>query len=79
MTHDATDPARNRFLIISLVRIVGAIIAGIGLLALAGAIAIPDWGAALLLIFGLFDLFFFPQILARRWRTPLEDETAKGP
>ena len=64
------DPARARFLAIALIRISGAAMIMLGLLALNGAL---DWGATVggaLVVLGIFDFAVVPILLSRRWRSP---------
>lgn len=71
MTDEPTrDPARSRFLALQLIWLSGAAFALVGLTVLAGKIDMPRIAGAVLFLVGLFDLFFFPIILARRWKTP---------
>lgn len=65
------DPARNRFLVIQALRLGGVAMVVIALLSLNGVIPVPDVAAWPILIIGLVDIFVVPQILARKWRTPL--------
>jgi hypothetical protein len=64
------DDARVRFFVIGATRLVGAIIVISGLLGVAGKIPIPDIAAYGFIVFGLFDMFVVPQVLAKKWRTP---------
>ena len=64
------DPARGRYLFLSLQRIIGAGLIMLGMLALNGAL---DWGktaGVVLVVVGLIDFAVVPILLARRWRTP---------
>jgi hypothetical protein len=67
---DNEDDARTRFFVIAATRLVGAALVLVGILGLAGRIAIPGVAAYGFLAFGLFDVFVVPQVLARKWRTP---------
>ncbi len=64
------DPAKSRFLALQLVRLSGAALAMTGLAALAGKVDLPRAVGGVLFVAGLFDLFFFPIILAKRWKSP---------
>lgn len=64
------DPARRRFFVIALIRLSGALMVTIGMLTVSDVIAIPRMLGYVLIVIGLIDLFVFPQILVRRWRTP---------
>jgi hypothetical protein len=70
------DEARNRWLVISLLRFVGFGLAVLGLLMSQGAVDIAgDVNRVLGYLFvvvGLVDGFVVPQFLARKWRSPRE-------
>lgn len=66
----AGDPAAARFYFIAAHRLVGAVLVGLGMLAMQGAL---DWGKGLgkvMAITGLIVFFVVPLFLARAWRTP---------
>jgi len=65
------DPARNRFIVIQALRLGGVIMVILALLALSGVTPIPQIAAWPVLVIGLIDIFIVPQMLARKWRTPL--------
>jgi hypothetical protein len=67
---DSDADARTRWMVINATRLVGVVIVLAGILGLRGVIAIPDVASYGFLVFGLFDVFVVPQILARKWRTP---------
>lgn len=67
--------ARGRFAMIATLRMVGAIMAIVGLLVLNGKLLPLDPASTriiggTLLVVGLIDFLFVPLWLARRWRTP---------
>jgi hypothetical protein len=64
--------ARTRFFVIGATRLIGVAIVLVGILALKGRIAIPAPAAYAFITFGLFDVFWVPLILAKKWRTPPE-------
>lgn len=66
------DVARNRFIVINLVRLVGTVMVLASMLILANAIEGPYALGYVLLAAGLFEIFAVPQLLARKWRTPLD-------
>lgn len=70
------DEARNRWLVITLLRFVGFALAVLGLLMSQGAVDIAGDVNRLLgylfIVVGLVDGFVVPQILARKWRSPRE-------
>ncbi|OCC25255.1 hypothetical protein MB02_00805 [Croceicoccus estronivorus] len=65
------DPARNRFIVMQALRLGGVVMVLLSLLALNGVLPIPEIAAWPILVIGLVDIFVVPQILARKWRTPL--------
>lgn len=62
--------ARNRWLVINLLRLVGVAMVILGILIVRGRIGQPDAVGFVLLALGLADIFFVPTLLARKWRTP---------
>ncbi|MES2491877.1 MAG: hypothetical protein V4579_01190 [Pseudomonadota bacterium] len=64
-----SDPAKARFLAITLVRWAGVGLVVIGLLATTGRIDLPAPVGPVLVLFGLFDALVMPTILARRWKS----------
>lgn len=70
------EEARNRWLVITLLRFTGFALAVLGLLMTQGAVDIAGEVnrvvGYLLLVAGLADGFVVPQLLARKWRSPRE-------
>lgn len=66
----APDPARQRFFAIHLIRLTGLLLAGFGLLAIAGRVDLPKAAGVAMFVVGLIDAIVVPLILARKWRTP---------
>jgi hypothetical protein len=64
--------ARTRFFVIGATRLLGVAIVLVGMLAVAGRIGIPPPAGYAFIAFGLFDVFWMPLILSRKWRTPPE-------
>ncbi|MBN8501663.1 MAG: hypothetical protein J0M19_10990 [Sphingomonadales bacterium] len=70
-----TDPiaasrAKQRFFIISLLRLSGAALFGFGLITLAGNTFVPkEFGYPLVLV-GMADFILVPYLLAKKWKTP---------
>ena len=68
------DPARNRWLIIQIVRATGFAMILVGLLLTQGAIDLAGDNNAIvgtvLVVAGLIDGFVLPRVLARKWRSP---------
>jgi hypothetical protein len=68
------DLARNRWMVITILRFGGFSLAVLGLLMSQGAVDIAGEANRLVgyvfLAVGLVDGFVVPQLLARKWRTP---------
>jgi hypothetical protein len=65
------DTARGRFVLLSTVRLSGAILAALGLAVIAGRLDfMPREGGYAFFAVGLFEVLFLPAILARRWKSP---------
>lgn len=68
-----SDPARNRFFLMGLSRIIGVALAMAGLVWSQRAQTTPELvGAVAIIIAALAIIAFLPRALARRWRTPPE-------
>lgn len=63
------EQARNRFMIINAVRMSGAAMVLIAMLIIGGKIPAPEFVGYILIAIGLFDVFFVPVFLARKWST----------
>jgi hypothetical protein len=61
--------ARNRFMLLNLVRLAGLALVLTGIAIHYGRIAAPEPAAWLLVAAGLADFFFAPNLVARNWRT----------
>jgi len=61
--------ARQRFVLLNLVRLGGLLMVLAGIGAHQGALPLPQPIALILAALGLFEFFFLPNILARSWRT----------
>lgn len=68
----APDPAMARFWMLQLMRLGGALLVLGGVLILGNKVPGPPLLGYGLLVFGLFEFFAMPALLARRWRTPKE-------
>jgi hypothetical protein len=64
--------ARNRFFIIGMTRLMGAILLALGILVVLGKIAWPQVVGYALLIIGLADTLVLPRLLTKRWRSDPE-------
>ena len=70
-----TDPdiqARNRFIVIQIVRISGVAMVLLGLLVMTGRIDWPREAGFGLAALGLFEALLAPLLLSRKWKTPSE-------
>lgn len=71
MTEDKTL-ARNRFWVLNLVRLLGLAMVLMGIAVEYGKLDMPKPAGYILVVLGLFEFFFMPNIVAKRWRTPNE-------
>jgi len=67
----ADHRARGRFMVMSLLRLGGAVLVLASLLLLNGVIPLPPVAGWIGLALGLIGIFVVPQVLARAWRTPV--------
>ena len=65
------EMARNRWLVINVLRLGGVAMVIAGMLGTRQVIAIPMVAAYALIAVGLLDIYLVPLFLARKWRTPL--------
>jgi len=64
------DQAKQRFMLLNLVRLSGLILVMVGLANVMGKLA-PDlapWFGRVLLVMGVADYYFAPMVLKRAWR-----------
>lgn len=66
----SADPARNRFIVINVVRVTGVAMVLTALLILAGKIDLPQPAAIVLAGLGMIEVFVMPLVLSRRWKSP---------
>ena len=66
------DVARNRWLVIGVVRLAGVAMVLVGLLIVRQVIPAPAFAGYAILAVGLADVFLAPLLLARKWRSPRE-------
>jgi hypothetical protein len=66
------ETARNRWMVINAVRLAGAAMVIVGILGVRGVFEYPAVAGYLLIAVGLFDVFWVPIMLARKWRSPKE-------
>ena len=68
--NDDESLAKQRFLMLNLVRLSATALTVVGLLIVAGKIAIPKPAGVAFAIFGLLELLLLPPFLARKWKSP---------
>lgn len=61
--------ARQRFMVINATRMAGVVMVLIAMLIIGGKIPAPEFVGYILIALGLFDVFFVPAMLARKWST----------
>jgi hypothetical protein len=70
------EVARGRWMVIQLMRVGGVVFAILGMLMTRDIVVIAGEQNHLVgygfIAIGLLDAFFVPQLLARKWRSPLE-------
>ncbi len=65
--------ARNRFAIISITRLAGALVLALGIVVTSGRFeALPKPVGIAIMFLGAFGFAIAPRLLARRWRSPAE-------
>lgn len=63
--------ARNRYFVLSLMRLTGVAMTILGIVVTAGRIeGVPVAAGYLLVLAGLIEMAVVPRMLARKWRTP---------
>ena len=72
MTDADEAQARNRYMIIQLLRIFGVALVIGGILIVRGKINLDPMVGYAFIVVGLLDTFGTPLFLARQWRTPPE-------
>ncbi len=70
MPNTAADPAKTRFVAITLMRFSGAALIMLGLGVQMGKVDLPMVTGPIFAFVGMFDMFVMPFILAKRWKTP---------
>ncbi len=66
------DVARGRWLVINVTRLAGVVMVVVGILGVNDVFEYPAIAGYILIVVGLLDVFLVPQVLARKWRSPLE-------
>lgn len=62
--------ARNRFIVIQIVRLTGLGLFLFGLLAIAGRVELPAVAGYGLAVVGMVEMLIVPLILSRKWKSP---------
>lgn len=70
MAEETDDPAKARFFMLQLVRLGGLLLILGGILIVTETISGPMFLGAGLLLLGMFEFFFLPVMMARRWKSP---------
>ena len=71
MTPEEETKAQQRFLVLNLVRLVGAIMLVIGLAVIAnGTFGLPSAAGYVLFLIGMLEFMLVPLLLAKRWKSP---------
>lgn len=64
------DPAAARFWMLQLMRLGGILLVVGGVLIISGRVPGPEALGYGLLVFGAFEFFAMPLLLAKRWKSP---------
>ena len=72
------DVARNRFMVLNLVRLGGIAMVMIALAIHYRKIEAPEVLAYILAAAGLVEYFYLPRLLSRKWRTPWRTWTSRS-
>lgn len=64
----APDPARNRFFLLTVLRLSGALFALAGVAVLGHRLPLPETAGYVLVVLGAFDATVAPILLARAWK-----------
>ena len=71
---NAPDPARGRFMVMSVMRLTGALLVILGMLLTQDAIDLAGEVNMVIgyifIVVGLAELFVMPRLFARKWRSP---------
>ena len=71
MTPEEETKAQQRFLVLNLIRLSGAIMLVIGLAVVAnGVFGLPVAAGYVLFLIGIVDFMLVPLLLAKRWKSP---------
>ena len=67
--NDNDSIAMQRFVMLNLVRLSATALTVVGLLIVAGKIAVPKPAGIAFAVFGLLELLLLPPFLARKWKS----------
>ena len=62
--------AKQRFFMLGLIRLLSAVLTGVGLAIVAGKIDAPRPAGVFFAVFGLLEFVLLPLFLARKWKSP---------
>ena len=65
--------ARNRFMLINLMRVFGVIMILAGIAVFNEVLPLPEWAGLVLIVLGMGETFVVPTMLARLWSTQAQD------
>lgn len=65
--------ARNRFMLINLMRVFGVVMILAGVAVFNEALPLPDWAGLVLIVLGMGETFVVPTMLARIWSTQAQE------
>lgn len=66
---EAEALAKKRFMALNLIRITGLVCVLLGIAIAQGVVDLPRMVGVALAVFGLYDFFFMPRMLAKRWNS----------
>lgn len=72
MSDFSEDQARQRFMFLNLVRIGGVLLVLLGIAVVQQVVEWPKEVGYVLMVIGMFEVFFMPIFLAKRWRSGKE-------
>jgi hypothetical protein len=70
MPPSPVDPARQRFLVLTLVRLSGVAMAILGMAVLAEKVDLPAIAGYVLVALGALETLVMPVVLIKAWKTP---------
>jgi hypothetical protein len=71
MTPEEEAKAKQRFIVLGLLRLSGAVLIAVGMAVIAkGALGLPVVAGYALFAVGIADFILLPVVLAKRWKSP---------